>query len=68
MLDDETLTLLIWGQASTQDEKIEVWVPTDGGKKRHKKPTCSNMLDPRKMSSMNAEALGIEACKRCNPQ
>ena len=67
MLTDETLTMLIWGESS-YEEGVTVWVPTDGGKKRHDKPTCSNMHDPRKMSSINAQQLGIEACKRCKPE
>ena len=71
MMDDETLSLLIWGTASeamSHEEVTEVWIPTDGGKKRHRTQTCSNMYDPRKLSSRNAEALGMEACKRCKPQ
>jgi len=74
LLDDSTLSLLIWGLASDEldqsasDSKGNaVWVPTDGGKKRHKSQSCSGMLDPRMMSVRNAEALGIEACKRCKP-
>lgn len=75
IMDDETLTMLIWGvspQSLTQSDPLlvmdVVWVPTDGGKKRHRKATCSGMYDPRKMTVCNAEALGIDACKRCNPQ
>ena len=68
IMDDDTLTMLIWGKQLPEQEVSEVWVPTDGGKKRHSKSTCSNMEDPRKMSSINAQKLGIEACKRCNPQ
>lgn len=68
MLDDNTLTMLIWGKHMTEADNAEVWVPTDGGRKRHSKPSCSNMQDPRKMSAVNAQELGIEACKRCKPQ
>ena len=74
LLDDNTLSLLIWGLDSDElDQSMPnsngnaVWVPTDGGKKRHKNQLCSRMLDPRMMSVRNAEALGIDACKRCNP-
>lgn len=74
MMDDDTLTLLIWGmdaealdRAKPKSNPGTVYVPTDGGKKRHKKPTCSGMYDPRKMSVRNAEALDIEVCKRCKP-
>jgi len=68
VLDDDTLTLLIWGKHMPEENGVEVWVPTDGGKKRHKNPTCSGMYDPRKMSARNAQALGLNACKRCNPE
>jgi len=68
MLDDDTLTILIWGNRMTGENIAEVWVPTDGGKKRHKTPNCSGMYDPRKMSARNAQALGLDACKRCNPE
>ncbi len=71
-LDDDTLTCLIWGmtadeldEAKPSSDPDEVWVPTNGGKKRHRLPTCSNMLSPRKMSARNAEALGLDACKKC---
>lgn len=68
MLDDDTLTMLIWGNRMSEEKNAEVWVPTDGGKKRHRTPTCSGMYDPRKMSALNAQALGLDACKRCNPE
>lgn len=73
MLDDETLTLLIFGMLPEELDEAEPlsrgdcnWIPTDGGKKRHVKPTCGNMLDPRKVSVRNAEALGYTHCKNCN--
>ena len=68
MLDHETLTILIWSSVREEEEIALVWVPTDGGKKRHSKSNCSGMEDPRKMASWNAQKLGIEPCKRCNPQ
>ncbi len=74
VLDDETLTRLILGrsvaQMDAQDEALGqcVYIPTDGGKKRHVKATCSGMEDPRKVSARNAQAMGMDACKRCKPQ
>jgi len=72
VLDDDTLTFLLWGMNSEQlDAEYAsmplkmVWVPTDGGKKYHNKKTCSQMYDPRKISQRNAIALGIEPCGRC---
>ena len=77
-MDDDTLTLLIWGMLPQDLDKVmpvtrgdpstfpdTVYVPTDGGKKRHGTPTCSNMYDPRKVSIRNAEAIGNDACKKC---
>lgn len=75
MLDDDTLTCLVFGmtadelnEAQPRSNPDEVWVPTNGGKKRHRRSTCSNMLSPRKMSVRNADALGLDPCKRCKPQ
>ena len=75
ILDDTTLTLLIHGQTPEEMDMQDgsggqlVYVPTDGGEKRHAKPTCSRMEAPRKVSVRNAEAMGMEACGRkgCNP-
>ena len=67
MLDDKTLTLLLWGEPTTPLDSLNfVWVPTDGGKRAHIKPTCCQMLDPRLISAKNAEALGIKPCGICN--
>ena len=73
MLDDETLTLLIFGmlpeeldQADSSSRGDYNWLPTDGGKKRHVNADCSKMYDPRKVSVRNAEALGYTNCKKCN--
>ena len=78
MMDDDTLTLLIWGLAAEElDIQMPVvpgscttypdlvYVPTDGGKKRHSIPTCSEMYNPRKVSIRNAEAIGYTPCKKC---
>ena len=42
-----------------------VWVPTHGGKKYHKKSTCSGMKDPEKVPLSEAKEEGFTACKRC---
>ena len=71
MMDDLTLTYLLWKETDSKindADAAEVWVPTDGGKKRHAKQTCSGMYDRRKMSVKNARELGLDACQRCNPQ
>ena len=77
-MDDDTLTLLIWDMLPEKLDKAMptergkpetcpdmVYIPTDGGKKRHSKPECSKMYDPRKVSIRNAAKLGFDACKRC---
>ena len=76
MMDDDTLTLLLWGMLpeeldltkGSKNDCTTVFIPTDGGKKRHRKETCSKMSDPRKVSVRNAEWLGFEPCKKCKPQ
>ena len=53
VMDDDTLTLLLWG---LPPEKLDesnsavqtVYIPTDGGRKRHLKATCSSMYNPPK--------------------
>ena len=77
-MDDDTLTLLIWGILPNELDKVMpvqrydpstypdmVYVPTDGGKKRHQGPECCDMYDPRKVSIRNAAALRYDACKIC---
>ena len=69
-MDDDTLTLLIWGMLPEELDIINsewqtVYIPTDGGKKRHLNMECSRMEDPRKISERNAEELGFEPCKKC---
>ena len=74
MMDDDTLTLLLWGvlTKTTDTNSVNtpkyVYIPTDGGKKRHLNPKCSKMEDPRKVSVQNAEKLGFMPCKKCNPK
>ena len=74
MLDNETLTLLIfYGMPESMylwNERAEklVYIPTDGGIRRHKTADCCGMLSPRKISVLNAEALLMEPCEHCNPE
>ena len=71
VMDDDTLTLLLWG---LPPEKLDesnsavrtVYIPTDGGRKRHLKATCSGMYNPRKVSERNAQKLGFDPCKKCH--
>ena len=73
MMDDDTLTLLLWGIMPEELDKSygsdaeckTVFIPTDGGKKRHSNDRCSRMEDPRKVSDRNAEKLGFDPCKKC---
>ena len=74
-LDDATLTLLLWGltpeELSAADPGSNpgpVWIPTDGGVRRHKNAECSGMYAPRMMSARNAQALGFDPCHRCKPE
>ncbi len=73
-MDDDTLTLLLWDMLPEQLDEIDgglekncrtVYLPTDGGKKRHRKETCSRMEDPWKVSDRNAEKLGFDECGKC---
>lgn len=70
VLDHETLRMLVFfglPEALWPDEadRMLVWVPTDGGEKRHILKECSLMIAPRKISNTNAAALGIEMCEHC---
>lgn len=74
-LDDMTLTLLLWGLTPSEltlanpgSNPNPVWIPTDGGIRRHRIPACCGMNDPRKVSVRNAEALGMEPCGVCRPE
>ena len=71
-MDDDTLTLLLFDMLPEKLDNIHihsncntVYIPTDGGKKRHLNPECSGMYDPRKVSDRNAEELGFDRCKKC---
>ena len=74
MMDDETLTLLLWGMlpddltaAQPLSSTFVVWIPTDGGIRHHDKETCSGMFDPRLVSQRNALAMNMLHCGRCKP-
>lgn len=78
-MDDETLDALLFDILPDESEKHSenywntiCFVPTDGGKRHHADPTCSDMLNPRMISRVNAESLGIRGCgkntcSRCFP-
>ncbi len=73
MVDDDTLTCLIWGMTADELDVAEPdsngnvnWIPTDGGVRMHHKKECSYMTAPRIMSIRNAWKLGIEPCGICN--
>jgi len=73
-MDDETLTLLLWGMlpedltaAQPLSSTLVVWIPTDGGIRHHDKETCSSMFDPRLVSQRNALAMNMLHCGRCKP-
>lgn len=68
-MDDETLDMLLVNELPDVSAiySMEYWdaicyIPTDGGKKHHADPTCSDMYNPRMISRVNAICLGIEAC------
>ena len=65
VMDDNTLTMLLQERLPRITDGIMVYIPTDGGKKRHLNSTCSRMYDPRKVSERNAQLLGFDPCKRC---
>lgn len=67
MMDDDTLTMLIWGMDGVPKdaELAVVYVPTDGGIRYHNDSGCRDMYDPRKITICNAEALSISYCRIC---
>lgn len=73
MLDDKTLTLLLWGMLPEELDQRDpfsngnaIWIPTDGGIRRHWKKSCSKMYDPRLVSVRNAEKMDMQPCGICN--
>lgn len=72
MLDDETLTYLLWGMGSEALDALRpeltpevVYVPTNGGEKFHDNEKCCGIIAPRKLARRNAEALGLDDCSIC---
>ena len=72
-LDDNTLTLLLWSMLPEELDIVDpisngrsIWIPTDGGIRRHKNPACCNMFDPRRVSVRNAELMNLQPCGICN--
>lgn len=73
VMDDVTLTLLLWGMTPEELDQQDplsngnaIWIPTDGGIRRHWKRTCSKMHDPRRVSVRNADLMDMQPCGRCN--
>ena len=74
MMDDETLTLLLWDmlpkdldQLIPLSSTLPVWIPTDGGIRHHDNPECCDMHDPRLVTQRNALAMNMLHCGRCKP-
>ena len=42
-----------------------VWIPVNGGKKYHKKASCSNMKDPMQVTKETAIENGYGPCGKC---
>ena len=68
-MDDETLNALLVDELPDKEHRYseDQWrairyVPTDGGQKYHGNPYCSDMNNPRMISRVNAERLGIGPC------
>ncbi len=78
-MDDETLNALLADVLPDKASRhsIHYWdgiyyVPTDGGIRFHSDPTCCEMSNPRMISGMNAECLGMKhcgwnSCKKTSP-
>ena len=73
MLDDKTLTLLLWGMLPEELDEVKpysngnaIWIPTDGGRRRHRKAECCGMFDPRLVSVRNADLMDMKPCGICN--
>lgn len=81
MLDDATLTWLLWGmppeeldaalpvrRRQMQTYTEPVWIPAEGGSRRHGDPGCSGMRHPRRVSIRNAAKAGYAACLKCQEE
>ena len=74
MMDDETLTLILWNMLPEELDKqnplsstLPVWIPNDGGIRHHVENTCSQMFDPHLVTQRNALAMNMLHCGRCQP-
>ncbi len=47
------------------NQKILVWIPTNGGKKYHSKSTCSQMKNPIQITEQEAINRNFTPCARC---
>lgn len=54
-------------EEKTVAEAVMVWIPTDGGRKYHIGPGCSQMEHPIEVTITEAKKQGFTACKKCNP-
>ena len=68
-MDDETLSALLSGEqpGAPSPDPARLWdgiyyVPTDGGLRFHSDPACCGMKNPRMISGVNAEKLGLRHC------
>lgn len=62
----DVVSITVTEQAAITDSASRsVWIPTNGGKKYHSNPSCSNMIDPIQVSIERAVAEGFTACKKC---
>lgn len=73
MLDDSTLTLLLWNMTTEELDALSpfsngrlIWIPTNGGKRRHVNSQCCKMISPRMVSVRNAEFMDMKPCGICN--
>lgn len=73
MLDDQSLTMLLWGMLPDELDKADpqsngrgIWIPTDGGIRRHRNHGCSGMQEPRLVSVRNADFMDMQPCGKCN--
>lgn len=64
VFDDLTLEYLLDVYPRDEVDTWLVWVPMFGGYCYHDRETCGNMLEPRQMELVCAEALGFVACMR----
>lgn len=64
VVGNKTITSLY---SNTVKRQVWVWIPTRGGKKYHSKPSCSNMIEPEKVTYCEAIKRGFGDCGKCKP-